>query len=90
MGANQSYEIISLNFPDAVVNAQGENFIWQEIYICDFKWLSILLLATTVMLAAAVTGLYFGLATQGPDVLGYFSTTLRDSPYIKSSLSDST
>lgn len=42
-------------------------------------------LATIAMLFEAIAGIWFSLMTRGPDILGYFSTTLHDSPYVNSS-----
>jgi hypothetical protein len=76
--------------PSLALPSNGKNSSWQKIYVCRFGWLVVLFLATTVMLGAAVMSLYFGLLTRGPDLLGYFSSQLRDNPYIKFSGSEST
>jgi hypothetical protein len=54
-------------------------------YNMSFAWLSILFLATIAMLFAAIAAIWFGLMTHGPDILGYFSITIRDSLYVHSS-----
>lgn len=59
--------------------------VLEVIYSTSFAWLSILFLATIAMLFAAIAGIWFSMMTRGPDILGYFSTTLRDSPYVNSS-----
>lgn len=77
-------------YPQINVTTQGTNVIRQSTYVCNHAWLFVLLLATTMMFIAAITGLCFSLLTRGPDILGYFSTVLRDSPYIETSLAGST
>lgn len=64
-----------------------DNTVQQEIYICSFRWLALLLLATGVMFCAAIVILCFSLLIRGPVVLGYFSTSLRESPYVSTSRS---
>ncbi len=67
------------------INTTGTGTIIQTVYITSFAWLCILFLATIAMLFAAVAGIWFSLMTRSPDILGYFPTTLRDSPYVHSS-----
>jgi hypothetical protein len=67
------------------LNTTATGTVLQTMYSTSFGWLCILFLATIAMLFAAVTGIWFSLMTRGPDILGYFSTTLRDSPYVHSS-----
>ncbi|CZR62297.1 uncharacterized protein PAC_12194 [Phialocephala subalpina] len=72
------------------ISAQATNVVWEAIYVCNFAWLSVLFLGTIIMFVSALIGLYFSLLIRGPDVLGYISTFLRDSPYVSTSGQEST
>ena len=71
----------SLNF----FFTEGENFTWQDYYRCDWLWLMVNLLATAIMLAAAIAGIWLAWRVQGPEVLGYCSSLIKDSRYIQNS-----
>ena len=79
LNTNSSLQV--QGYPSAL-STQGTNVIWQEIYMCRFGWLFALLLATSIMFGAAIVGGIFSFLTHGPEVLGYSSTHLRDSPYV--------
>jgi hypothetical protein len=64
------------------LNSTATHIIWREVYICHFGWFFALLLATTTMLSATLVGAFFSYRTRGPDLLGYCSTLLRDTPYV--------
>lgn len=78
-----------LNQPDNVT-VQAENVVWEQIYVCNFGWLTVLLLGTIIMLISAVLGIWFGILIRGPDILGYVSSTLRDSSYVMTAGQEST
>ncbi|KAE8443870.1 hypothetical protein EG329_001279 [Mollisiaceae sp. DMI_Dod_QoI] len=71
------------NLPPTAILTQATHVVWQEIYICHFGWLFALFAAAVIMLAAAVIGALFSFKSRGPDVLGYCSTFLRDSPFVR-------
>ena len=60
----------------------GTNVIWQKHYRCQLSWLIVYFIATVVMLTAAVTSLWLSWLVQGPEVLGYCSSLVKDSRYI--------
>jgi len=77
--------------PDEMASVtQGQHVVSREVCTCNLAWLGVLFLATALMFVAAVAGLCFSLATRGPDILGYFSTNLRDSKFVYSAFEDST
>ncbi len=53
-----------------------------EVYACSWGWLTVLLLATTVTLAASLFALWCDLSTNIHDVLGYCSALTGDVPYL--------
>ncbi|KAK3345921.1 hypothetical protein B0T25DRAFT_550644 [Lasiosphaeria hispida] len=52
------------------------------LYVCQWGWWAVFVLACLVMLAVACVGAALNRRTAGPDVLGYVSTLTRDSPYV--------
>jgi hypothetical protein len=64
------------------INTTATGTVLQTMYTKSFTWLCILFLAAIAMLFVAIAGIWFSLMTRGPDILGYFSTTLRDNPYV--------
>lgn len=79
---------LNLNTSDGplnlTLNSTATHTVWQEVYVCHFGWFFALLLATTTMLCAALVGAFFSYRIRGPDLLGYCSTLLRDTPYVAS------
>lgn len=56
-----------------------------EVFVCDKRWLIILLVSAIALLACVLAGLvlkYF--STSAPDVVGYVSSLTRDNPYVAS------
>ncbi|KAL2070798.1 hypothetical protein VTL71DRAFT_13824 [Oculimacula yallundae] len=64
-----------------ITTASGTSL--QTLYTIDIPWICILFAATSIMALSALAGIWFSLNTRGPDLLGYFSTCLRDSPYVE-------
>ncbi|KAH6684570.1 hypothetical protein B0J14DRAFT_465141, partial [Halenospora varia] len=54
----------------------------QEVYKVSFLWLGIFLLATFVLLIAAITSVIFSHLTVNPEILGYCSLLVRDSQLV--------
>ncbi len=54
-----------------------------ELYVCSWGWLTVLILASLVMLTASLLAVWFEFHTRIPDVLGFCSTITRDAPYLK-------
>lgn len=69
--------------PPTAILTQATHKVWQEIYICHFGWLFALFAATSMMLAAAIIGTLFSFRSRGPDLLGYCSTFLRDTHFVR-------
>jgi hypothetical protein len=63
------------------LNTTASNIVFNEVYVMHFGWFFALLLATSIMLGAALVGAFFSWRIRGPDILGYCSTLLRDTPY---------
>ena len=59
----------------------GTNVIWQTHYRCQPTWLIVYFIATAVMLTAAIISLWLSWYVQGPEVLGYCSSLVKDSRY---------
>jgi hypothetical protein len=72
------------------LNSTATHIVWYEVYVCHFGWFFALLLATTTMLGAALVGAFFSYQIRGPDLLGFCSTLLRDTPYVTCVKSGST
>lgn len=53
------------------------------VYECVYGWLVVFMLANAVMLAAAVTGVWYGRRTIVPDYLGFVSSLAKESPFIR-------
>jgi hypothetical protein len=79
LNLNMSGDTRPLNL---TLNSTAIHVVWNEVYICRFGWFFALLLATTTMLGAALVGAFFSFRIQGPDLMGYCSTLLRDTPYV--------
>jgi hypothetical protein len=79
LNLNMSGDTRPLNL---TLNSTAIHVVWNEVYICHFGWFFALLLATTTMLGAALVGAFFSFHIQGPDLMGYCSTFLRDTPYV--------
>ena len=58
--------------------AKATNTVWRNTYRCQSGWWTAHVLATTTMLLAAVTSVILELKLRGPDLLGYYSTIVRD------------
>jgi len=52
------------------------------VYVCEWGWWVVFVLACLVMLVVACTGALLSWQTVGPDILGYVSTMTRDSKYL--------
>lgn len=63
------------------LNTTANNVVFDEVYVLHFGWFFALLLATSTMLCAALVGAFFSWQIRGPEILGYTSTLLRDTPY---------
>lgn len=55
----------------------------RDIYVCNWGWLFLYVLAVVVMFLAAVVGVILSHLTVNPDVLGYASTMTRDNAWVK-------
>jgi hypothetical protein len=53
------------------------------VYKCVYSWLVVFLVANTIMLVGAITGVYFSRRTIVPDYLGFVSSLAKESPYIR-------
>jgi hypothetical protein len=82
-----SLKFLNLTTPDdsltlkLTLNTTAINIVFNDVYILHFGWFFALLLATTTALGAALVGAFFSWRIKGPDILGHFSTLLRDTPY---------
>jgi hypothetical protein len=52
--------------------------VLEDVYAVKWYWLALFIVATLVMLLAALVGMIFGDRTYAPGVLGYCSTMIRD------------
>ncbi|KAG4433477.1 hypothetical protein IFR05_011042 [Cadophora sp. M221] len=51
------------------------------LYVCSYPWAAVLLLSSSLMLAAAVWGVAYGRRTVAPEYLGYVSSLARESRF---------
>lgn len=65
----------------AVQNATGEVTPDFLVLQCHRNWLAILIIASAIMLLAAIVAAVFGLLRRGPDILDRASLFLRDNPH---------
>ena len=63
-------------------SANGTHTVSQMVYTCSLAWLVFSILATSVMVLAAIASGVFSHLTQGPEVLSYCSSMLRNTPYV--------
>jgi len=54
----------------------------EEVYSVSWAWFSFLFIATMLMLLAAIASLILDRLTLNPEILGYASSTVRDSKYV--------
>lgn len=78
--------------PNQVVyrSANGSQTVMHTVYTCSVAWLVVSIFATSVMVLAAIASGIFGHLSQGPEVLGYCSSMLRNTPYVAETTQGST
>jgi hypothetical protein len=54
----------------------------EEVYVCNWAWLSVFVAATAVMFLGALIGAYYDFRRNTPEILGYCSALTRDAGYI--------
>jgi hypothetical protein len=64
-------------------HAGGTNTILIEHYSCNWPWLAVFVLATVTMLIAIIVTAVCSALLIGPDVLGYCSSLIRNTPYVE-------
>ena len=62
--------------------ANGTNTFYVEVYRCHWPWLIIFVVATAVMSGATIISIVLEGRLCGPDVLGYVSSLIRNTPYV--------
>ena len=60
----------------------GQTTLQSTVLRCDGAWFVVLLVASLVMVSASIISAVLNLCRKGPDMLGSFSMSLRDSPYV--------
>ena len=64
------------------VSTKATNITSESYSFCVWPWLAVYFLATSVMLATAIAGVWLAWRVQGPEVLGYCSSLIKDSRYV--------
>jgi len=70
--------------------ANGTNTVFSPHYVCHWLWFVFFITASTVMLAATMACIYLEAQLRGPDVIGYVSSLVRDTPYVYGGFTSST
>ncbi|KAF5492137.1 hypothetical protein CGCS363_v011365 [Colletotrichum siamense] len=78
--ANTSAEADAVFQPN--ITFLGESSTLLETYVISKLWISLCLLSAVVLLAGGILSVVFIHLTHGPEILGYVSTTIRNSKYI--------
>ncbi|KAL6831542.1 hypothetical protein J3E69DRAFT_379388 [Trichoderma sp. SZMC 28015] len=65
------------------LNTTATNVVWQDTYVVHWQWLTLLVIGSLLMFAAALISLYLSWETHAPEVLGYVSTLIINSPYVR-------
>ncbi|KAI8313875.1 hypothetical protein K4K61_006504 [Colletotrichum sp. SAR11_59] len=78
--ANTSAEADAVFQPN--VTFTGESSTLLETFVISKLWISLCLLSAVVLLAGGILSVVFIHLTHGPEILGYVSTTIRNSKYI--------
>ena len=52
-----------------------------EVLRCNVVWFAIMVVTSSILLIAALTTVVLGFYRHGPDILGSFSTVLKDNLY---------
>ncbi|KAF4941427.1 hypothetical protein CGCF245_v001568 [Colletotrichum fructicola] len=78
--ANTSAEADAVFRPN--ITFIGESSTLLETYVISKLWISLCLLSAVVLLAGGILSVVFIHLTHGPEILGYVSTTIRNSKYI--------
>ncbi|CAI0644866.1 unnamed protein product [Colletotrichum noveboracense] len=78
--ANTSTEADAVFQPN--ITFIGESSTLLETYVISKLWISLCLLSAVVLLAGGILSVVFIHLTHGPEILGYVSTTIRNSKYI--------
>ncbi|CAI6337711.1 unnamed protein product [Periconia digitata] len=71
------YAALSVNTAPLLANANATLLDFKSTLRCDKRWLSILCLATIIMMAAAATSLTFNWLYSGPEVSDFTSALMR-------------
>lgn len=92
------YVVLGQNFDDVVPDPFGGQPIinvtarWQfsvdPVYTVDAAWLAVFWIANMITLAAAVAGLFFKLRCRAPQIFGFVTPLIYESPYFSRSLQE--
>ncbi|KAI9819460.1 MAG: hypothetical protein M1827_006908 [Pycnora praestabilis] len=63
--------------------AQAISSVYKEVYVCHQAWLFVFLLSTIIMFLAALIGAVLSMVNKGPELLGYCSSLIKDTPYLR-------
>ena len=55
----------------------------KEIFVCDFAWLSLLLVSSTAILLTGAIALVLKRRTLGPEMFGFVSSMTYENPYVR-------
>ncbi|KAF5511566.1 hypothetical protein CGCS363_v003691 [Colletotrichum siamense] len=64
------------------ITVEGESTTLVEIVVVRKLWVSLYLLSSIVLLAGGILSVIFAHLTYGPEILGYVSTTIRNSKFV--------
>ena len=69
--------------PTNIDYTNGTTQVWQDVYRCKWGWYIVFIAATSVMTFAAVVSVVLEWRVKSPEVLGFCSSLIKDSKYIK-------
>lgn len=75
----------STDYPDlrtVNITAEGAQAGYRQ-YVVNWGWMGMYFLTVAIMILASILTVLLRLLSKGPDILGYVSTLLRDSPFME-------
>lgn len=84
--SSQAFESITNGIPNDDVDnitAAAQTISTREVYAINQPWLAVFFVTTLVMLIGSVIGAVFCHISHTPEILGFASSAIRDSKYVK-------
>ncbi|KAK4986133.1 hypothetical protein LTR50_005505 [Elasticomyces elasticus] len=69
--------------PFVGATSHGTAMRTHQVYVCNFVWLALLLISTSVLLTIGIVGIVMKERTLAPDMMGYVASMTYENPYVK-------